>query len=148
MVECEICGSAADRKAEIEGAVLNVCGSCSKFGKHLIRERTKVLNPLRLPEEAQLAMIINFPEIIRTARMKKQLSQEQLASAVKEKLSLVKRMGEGWSPPFQIARKIEKFLGISLLEKIQASPEKAWAGKSGITIGDIALIKRKSSKIG
>ncbi|MBU3957687.1 MAG: TIGR00270 family protein [Nanoarchaeota archaeon] len=143
MVECEICGSAADRKAEIEGAVLNVCGSCSKFGKHLIRERTKVLNPLRLPEEAQLTMIRNFPEIIRTARMKKQLSQEQLASAIKEKLSLVKRMEESWSPPLQIARKIEKFLGIKLVESFQQDAVKKEPVKKDVTIGDVAIMKRK-----
>ncbi|MFZ3077361.1 MAG: multiprotein-bridging factor 1 family protein [Candidatus Aenigmatarchaeota archaeon] len=145
-MQCEICGSAADRKAEIEGAVLNVCGSCSAFGKQLVRERPKFLNPLKLPEETQLALIKNFQEIIRTARMKKQLSQEQLASEIKEKMSLVKRMEEGWSPPLQIARKIERFLGIILLEKVQQETGKTESVKSGVTIGDVVVMKRKAEK--
>jgi len=145
-MQCEICGLAADRKAEIEGAVLNVCGNCSAFGKQLARERPKTLIPLKLPEEAQLALTRNFSEIIRTARMKKQLSQEQLAFAVREKLSLIKRMEEGWSPPLQIARKIEKFLGIRIVESFQQEAGKTESVKGGVTIGDVVIMRRKAGK--
>ena len=142
-MQCEICGSAADRQAEIEGAVLNVCGNCSAFGKQIARERPKTLNPLKLPEEAQFALARNFSEIIRTARMKRQLSQEQLAFAVREKLSLIKRMEEGWNPPLQIAGKIEKFLGIRIVESVQQESGNTNAVKKDVTIGDVAIMKRK-----
>jgi uncharacterized protein (TIGR00270 family) len=143
-VQCEICGSDADRKAEIEGAVLNVCGSCSKYGTGIkIIEQGKTPKQMRLPDEMQIVFIENFSGAIKAARMKKRLSQEQLASAIKEKMSLVKRMEEGWKPPLQIARKLEKFLGISLLEKVRASAGKTMTGKGGITIGDIITVARK-----
>lgn len=143
-MQCEICGSAADRKAEIEGVVLNVCGSCTKFGKSIVMQQQRTVKALRLPDEMQFALIENFPEAVKKARMKRQLSQEQLASAIKEKMSLVKRMEKGWNPPIETARKLEKFLGIILLEKIQQSTGKAGEAGGGITIGDIASVKKKN----
>ncbi len=145
MVECEICGSAADRKAEIEGAVLNVCGNCSKFGKGIALQQQRAVKAPRLPDEMQIVFIENFSETIKAARMKRRLSQEQLASAIKEKTSLIKRMEEGWNPPIETAKKLEKFLGIILLEKLQPSAGKAGTGKGGITIGDVAFVKKKKA---
>lgn len=147
-MQCEICGSAAaDRKAEIEGAVLNVCGSCSKFGKGVTPQQQRAVKALRLPDEMQFALTENFSLTIKAARIKRQLSQEQLASAIKEKLSLVKRMEEGWNPPLQIARKVEKLLGIRIVESVQQESGNTHPVKSGVTIGDVAVMKRKARKI-
>jgi len=145
-MECEICGSAADRKAEIEGAVLNVCGKCSIFGKSIAPQQQRAVKALRLPDEMQFALTENFPKIIRTARMKKQLSQEQLASAIKEKLSLIKRMEEGWSPPLQIAGKIEKFFRIKIVENVRQEAGNTDSVKKEVTIGDVVIMKRKAGK--
>lgn len=115
-MECEICGSGADRKAEIEGAVLNVCKSCAGAGREIIEQKPKAPKFARLPEEMRSMLTEDFSQAVKTAREKRRLSQEQLASAIKEKLSIIKRVEDGWKPPLQTARKIEKFLGIRLVE--------------------------------
>lgn len=117
-MECEICGSEADRKAEIEGAVLDVCKNCALAGREIAVQKPKILKLARLPEGMQSLLIEDFPQAIKSAREKRRLSQEHLASAVKEKLSIMKRIEEGWKPPLQTAKKIEKFLGIRLIENI------------------------------
>ncbi len=143
MVECEICGSAADRKAEIEGVVLNVCGSCSKFGKDIVVQQKRTVKILKLPDEMQIVFMENFSGTIKKARMKRQLSQEQLASAIKEKMSLIKRMEEGWNPPIETARKLEKFLGVKLLGAVKEAGGSIETEKKEVTIGDIIAIVRK-----
>ena len=115
-MQCEICGSVADRKAEIEGVVLNVCGSCSRSGKEIVGQKPKILKFARLPEEMRSVLMEDFSQVVKIAREKRRLSQEQLASAVKEKLSVIKRIENGWKPALQTARKIENFLGVRLVE--------------------------------
>lgn len=117
-MQCEICGSEADRKAEIEGAVLNVCKGCAGSGREIAGQKPKVLKLARLPEEMRSMLTEDFSQAVKTAREKRRFSQEQLASAVKEKLSVIKRIEDGWKPPLQTARKIEKFLGVRLVENI------------------------------
>ncbi len=143
-MECEICGARADRKAEIEGAVLNVCRDCSAFGREIeIKGQARAINPLKLPEEMSLAFADNFSGAVRQAREKKRLSQEQLASAIKEKLSLIKRMEEDWKPPLHVARKIEKFLGIKILESIRHEAGNIEPARKEVTIGDVIILKKK-----
>ncbi len=104
-MNCEICGSEADRKAEIA----------------------------RLPEEMRLMLIEDFSRAIKTAREKRHLSQEQFASAAKEKVSILKRIEEGWNPLLQTARKLEVFFGLNLIDKVQDNAEKLIKGKSNKT---------------
>ncbi len=117
-MECEICGSEADRKAEIEGAVLNVCKKCAGSGREIIQKQPKILKLARLPEGMRSILTENFSQVIKTAREKRRLSQEQFAFAVKEKLSIIKRIEDGWKPPLQTAKKIEKFLGVRVVESM------------------------------
>ncbi len=145
-MECEICGSEADGKAEIEGAVLNVCRNCAGSGRDIIQKQPKILKLARLPEEMRSMLIEDFSRAIKTAREKRHLSQEHLASAVKEKTSIIKRIEEGWNPPLQTARKLELFFGLKLIDKVQDNAEKMIVGRKEITIADIAIIKRKANK--
>ncbi len=145
-MECEICGAGADRKAEIEGILLNVCKDCAGFGKEIIRQEPRILNPLKMPDGMQQVLINDFQLAIKATRIRKQISQEQLAFAIKEKLSLVKRIEDGWSPPLQIARKIEKFLGVKLLENIQDTGGKIGPARREVTIGDILTVRSKAAK--
>lgn len=143
MVECEICGARADRKADIEGVVLDVCGKCSNFGNEIVLQRQSAAKPLRLPDGMQFAITEDFPAIIRRAREKRRLSQEQLASAIKEKASLIKRMEEGWRPPLETAKKLEKFLGVNLLDAIKEAGGRTETAKREVTIGDVIVLKKK-----
>lgn len=72
-----------------------------------------------LPEE-NLDLVENFWEIVRTARIKMGLTQEDLAKQLNEKSTIIKKIESGeFKPPLTLARKLEKFLKVRLLEPIE-----------------------------
>lgn len=67
-----------------------------------------------------LDIVENYGEIIRNARMKIGLSQEEFAKQLSEKITIIKRIEQGnFKPSIELARKIEKFLKIKLIEKVE-----------------------------
>lgn len=57
----------------------------------------------------------DFPSIIRNARGKKGLTHEQMGQKINEKVTLLKKIETGGIKPDEIlAKKLERFLGISL----------------------------------
>ncbi|MEM1574836.1 MAG: multiprotein-bridging factor 1 family protein [Nitrososphaerota archaeon] len=67
-----------------------------------------------------LELIENYGEIIRNARIKMGLSQEELAKQISEKLTIIKKIEQGaFKPPIELARKLEKFLKIKIIEKVE-----------------------------
>lgn len=67
-----------------------------------------------------LDLIENYGEIIRNARIKMGISQEELAKQISEKLTIIKKIEQGtFKPPIELARKIEKFLKIKIIEKVE-----------------------------
>jgi len=60
----------------------------------------------------------NFGAKIKGARESLGLTQEDLAKRLKIKVSLIKKIEtEKWSPPIELAKKIERELNISIIEK-------------------------------
>ncbi len=144
-MECELCGRAgADRKAEVEGAVLSVCERCASLGRDLtppaeisIPQKPKP----RLPEELDVSVAPNSPELIRKSREKKKLTQQQLAAQIKEPISSLKRIEEGWEPPLLVLQKLERELGIKLLERVTTGTLPTNPKKPKLTIGDLIEVK-------
>lgn len=67
-----------------------------------------------------LDLIENYGEIIRNARIKMGISQEELAKQISEKLTIIKKIEQGsFKPPIELARKLEKFLKIKIIEKVE-----------------------------
>src|SRR3989339_1422430 len=125
MLNCEICGRGLPLfKTEIEGTEINVCDYCCKFGKVLGKvSTTPVLNQKpffsatsSLPEIEE-NVSSDFPEMIRNAREKKGLNQKDFSQLLNERESLVQKWEAGLSKPkLEIARKLERLLGIHLIE--------------------------------
>jgi len=115
-MECCLCGSTkADRKIDIDGAVLSACDECIKFGKEVFKtEFKKSKNTAIIPEVE--VILEDFSKIIRKERQRKNLKQDELAKKLNIKASFVKRMEEGWEPPTIMLRKIEKFFNLKLVE--------------------------------
>ena len=143
---CDICGAKeANRKARIEGAVVSVCDNCVTLGEeipveaiHKLAER--ILPKMSLPAELELVMRPDAGEMIKKGREKRGMSQEQLATSISEKANVVKRAEEGWQPPITVVRKMEKALGLSLLETAAAGNLKTKIDKKQLTIGDVAEV--------
>ena len=99
-----------------------------------------------LPGE-DLDLVEDFGEIVRTARVKMGLTQEDLAKQLNEKLTVIKKIESGeFRPPLSLARKLERFLKVRLLEPVEdlgyvPSKRSTREEEPGISLGD--LLKRE-----
>ncbi len=133
----------------IEGVQLNVCQKCSSFGKILkmpVQAQKKELKPAIKREQAQREIIQvireDFPDIIRQKRERLGLKQEEFAKFLSEKESMIHKIESGtYVPPLEIARKIERQLGISLIEEKELTPQHLKEKKDTFTIGDVIKVK-------
>jgi len=79
---------------------------------------------------------------IKNARERMGLSQEELAAQLNEKATLIKKIEQGEvKPPIELARKLEKFLKIQIIEEVtedyQYGPFLSKTQPSGYTLGDV-----------
>jgi len=97
-----------------------------------------------------MELIEDFAKSIRSARQKKNMSQDELAQRVGESISTLKSIESGRQKPTEkTIRGLERELGISLLEPLGTAPIKAGKTASGIagpTLGDRVIVKKKMSQ--
>ncbi|MBW2966254.1 multiprotein bridging factor aMBF1 [Candidatus Woesearchaeota archaeon] len=141
-------------KTDIEGAILNVCKSCSKFGKVISEikpiEKTKP-KKVTIPEsepEAEIIQIVvdDFAEKIRLKREKLGLKQEDFAKMMSEKESIIHKLETGeFKPSLELAKKLEKILNIKLIEEYEEEHKAQTKATSAITtIGDLVKIRKRT----
>ena len=141
MTECELCGSKASRKTKIDGAVLSVCDDCVGYGQE-IKVPVIVEYKKQLPKvDSDVTAKSNLKDLVRNARQKSGLKQEELAAKLNEKFSVIKRVEEGWVPSPALISKLEKFFNMELQEKIEESVISKKKGSGKLTIGDIVEIR-------
>jgi len=156
---CDLCGESGKMyKVEIEGSRVVVCESCAKYGKvlHEIKEKDapkrKEVNETREiqkgPEKIQL-IVKDYSSKIKNAREKKEIKQEDFAKMINEKESLLHQLESGkMEPSMALAEKLQKALGIKLIEEIILEPEEKKDGmkpRSGpMTLGDIINLKKRN----
>ncbi len=163
-MNCEVCGSTiygSPRRIVLEGTRLLVCARCSNLGEPDLKpaERPSVAAPRplgtpksttpatrRLPKEVEeLEIADDFPRIIKKAREKKKMSQEDLARAVKERLSIIQKIELGkMAPDLRLTRTIEHALRVKLLlprKEPEVPGEKM--GEASLTLGDVIQYKKK-----
>jgi putative transcription factor len=135
-LSCEVCGRkivGKPARVVIEGAKLTTCEECAKLGEAYWETKAplglwktlktgippfkKMLKAEVLPKgfmEYELAE--DYAKRIKNARLKLNISQEYLAKAVKEKLSLIQKIESGKIvPDMRLARLLEHALRIKLL---------------------------------
>ena len=135
MVQCEICGNSIRSQPVtvlIDEAVFVVCPPCSKLGKPVTDKQkdSSVTKPKEIssdrpqpsyPPDAEVELRNDYFKEIKQAREKTGLSQEEFGAKINEKLSVIKHIETGKSPPNDaLARKIEHFLKIRLLLPAEA----------------------------
>ncbi len=151
-MKCDMCGSEGKLyRAIIEDAQLNVCHECSKFGKvtgviQQIPDKTIQKDAKREPEAELMEIIVDdYTEKIRKKRESLGLKQKEFAKKLNEKESLVQKIESGhFEPSINLAKKIQKFLRIKLIEGHEEIYEKQKSVKTdSFTIGDLIKIKKK-----
>jgi len=116
-MECEVCGCLIVGKphlALIECVAMNVCSGCATLGK-IIEEPARREQPTTHEEMAGLEIVEDYPALIRRARERMGLKQEELAKRLAERASVVQRLESGrLRPDERLLNKLERALGIKL----------------------------------
>jgi putative transcription factor len=138
--------------AIVEGTELKVCADCSKFGKVVrkvyapqpIKKQPERSSITPKPEEKIEVIVKGFGNIIRQAREKMNLNQEDFGKKINEKTSVIHSLeSEHHEPSLELAKKLEKLLKIKLIEEQKVEDIHFSKSQSQITIGDIIKIKQK-----
>jgi len=157
---CDMCGKEAELyKTIIEGTEMDVCESCSKFGKVLHKIKTdedyKAENKKKKPEqkfpepkkEIVETIVEDYASIIKRKREELGMSQRDFAKKVAEKESIIHKIETGrMEPNIDMARKFERMLHIKLVESTEAEPDTAVRPKAReemLTLGDMVKIKKR-----
>jgi putative transcription factor len=157
-MQCEICGAEIKGKPfyiRVEGSELNACSNCYRFGTPVeMKSEVKsaavsAVKPVKSKKDIfdQMVDIIvpNYGEIIRKEREKRGWSQEELAKRILEKANVIKKIErQELMPEEEVRKKIERVLGVRLLQPIEMGTEiKRQKSAKELTLGDIVTIKKK-----
>ncbi len=96
-----------------------------------------------------MELIEDYAKAIRNARQKRNMSQEELAQKIGERISTLQSIESGrLKPTGKTIRGLERELEISLLEAVGTVPIKVSKGGSGAgpTLGDRVIVKKKKSQ--
>lgn len=157
-MDCDICGkNHATAIAIVEGAEVGVCPKCARFGKVLhslasIGDGSTGITGIvttRPPIETE-DIIEGYGEIIRKRRESMGLPLAVIAEKISEKESYLKHIEHGTTmPSIAIAKKLEKELGVKLIEvireEITPTPSKP-QGFSEPSLGDLLEASRNKKK--
>ena len=152
-----MCGKVEENlsRTMIEGVELDVCGQCSKFGKVIApvkryspKEQHKMIqiSHPRAPKEEKIELLAeNYPELVKKKRESMGLSQKDFALRINEKESTLHNIETGhFEPSMEMTRKLEKALGIKLIEMHDDEPLAAERKKKegGFTLGDFIRVRK------
>lgn len=159
-MQCEICEKYIEKgkNVRVEGSVVITCDECSKYGEVIGTVSSKEVKktPPKVEEKEEVTfelegegLVDNYSELIRKTREKKGVKQEELARLINEPASLIHRIEIGkMEPSPQIARKLQKKLGVKLLEESGVMDVQAVKAKISeeLTLGDLVVVKKKKQK--
>jgi len=167
-MHCEMCGETIRGTAKlvrVEGAELQVCTKCEKFGTEvqqvrrtdIARPSTAAPRPGKTPTTVVPAdrrkrdlfdymegeIVEDYAARIRKARMDKGLSSKDLAMQIKEREHLIKKIENSeLIPEEDVRKKLEKILEIRLIDAPVPDAEKKVQSKLTPTLGDLTIIKK------
>jgi putative transcription factor len=149
----------------VEGAELQVCSRCGKFGTEVQQpRRTDVQRPAagravpgaRAPAATAPAqrkrdmfdymegeIVEDYADRVKNARMGKGLSQKDLALQLMVRELLIKKIEKGeLIPEEEVRKKLEKVLGIRLVDILATDAEKKTQAQITQTLGDLTVIRK------
>jgi len=151
-MQCDLCGAETENlfRAIVEGTELNVCKDCAKYGKVIekkpIKEETKKQLTKTIEPEKEIIQVIvpDFAQRIKKKRESLGLKQKEFAKKISEKESLIHNIETGsFEPSISLAKKLERFLKIKLIEEYEEEHKKGSKTKTGgFTVGDLIKVKK------
>ncbi|MGV8084668.1 MAG: multiprotein bridging factor aMBF1 [Candidatus Bilamarchaeum sp.] len=156
-LSCEICGRASvSAQVYIEGAKLMACSVCMRGGKILQRFENEAAVKVFASEVAPAAsfdtgeeIVDDYASLIRHALERLKLPLPVVAEKIKEKESYLRSIESGHlMPSIPVAKKLEKELGVKLIEKevSTVAPVQVQKKFGALTLGDMIEIESEKSK--
>jgi len=157
-MQCELCGNGGEcRSAIVDGVKMMLCPNCMRYGKGVkdvapIDVQKPILGRIRRPREKDVyvemdrELIDGWNDLIRKARKKMGLSREELGFNIGERTVTISKIENGdLRPSDEIVGKLEKKLGIILIEKIEKTPTTPSGSRSdnSLTLGDFIKTEDK-----
>jgi putative transcription factor len=148
-MQCNLCDNESKAIALIEGVELSVCEDCTKFGTVIrtiskeVKEKPKKNVKVEKEKETIYLISNNYGNTIKKERENLNFTQKEFANKLSEKESLIHSIeSERFEPSIELARKFERFLNITLIERYKEEEFKKEETDLGeLTLGDI--IKKK-----
>jgi len=150
-MSCELCGreSKGCRAGVIDGVKMMLCPDCMRHGegvrdvatthasvKRAVFQRIKKSSPKDVYKDMEKELVSNWPDVIKEARKKKGLSRGELGFKIEERTVTISKIENGdLRPSDKMIAKLEKELGIFLLEKVKEVSTTHHSSK-GMTLGD------------
>lgn len=156
VLNCDICGAKGVLfNVEMEGSRLVACSSCSAYGKVINKvsvsnvDSEPVVSKVKVVRQEPVILVVkNYNSLIKNKRERLGLTQEELAKKLNEKESLIQQIeAKKIEPSVKVAEKLEKLLGLKLLETYvpqEVSVERKDSGP--LTLGDLIEIKTRKKK--
>jgi TIGR00270 family protein len=166
-MQCEMCGETirgAPKLIRVEGAELQVCARCGKFGTEVQQpRRTDVPRPAARPGQPSRPaaapapglrkrdmfdymegeIVEDYADRIKNARTEKGLTQKDLALQMMVRELLIKKIEkEELIPEEEVRKKLEKVLGIKLVDVVAGDAESKAQSKITQTLGDLTIIRK------
>jgi putative transcription factor len=154
-MQCELCGKDCFdcKPAAVDGARMMLCPGCMKYGEGVKeaakpKPSTSVYKPpldrIRRPkvkdvyEGMNKELVSGWNELIKSARTKKGLSREELGFKIGERTVTISKIENGdLRPSDEVVKKLEKELGITLIEEVGSVSTGSSSSRSqGLTLGD------------
>ena len=135
---CELCGRPMEKGylVRIEGAVLLVCESCAERGD-IIREVRE--EEQKTVKEGYADLVDDFGKRIREARKRLHMDYKTLSRETGIPIKVLREIeAQRIYPTEEQARKLEKVLGIELVEETQAVSSR---DDFQLTLGDVVRLR-------
>lgn len=164
---CEMCGRdvPTTRPMMVQGAKLNLCPNCMKYGddykaprddtapvansaviQDRLERRERRMGTKDIYEGTASVMLVeDYGDRIRNARMKRKMELEDFAKSISEKKgTLFKVESYNLVPDDKLIAKLEKALNIKLKETVQTGGVVSGGPKSqGMTLGNFIKVEKK-----
>ena len=148
---CELCGRdfKGCRVAIVDGVKMMLCPDCIRHGESItetktpatvekfVSQRLKKSEPKDIYKNMEKELVSNWPEIIKKAREKKGLTREKLGFKIGERTVTISKIENGdLRPSDKVIAKLEKELGISLMEEVKQVTSGQTGSQFRMTLGD------------
>jgi len=155
-MQCELCGreSKGCREATVDSVSMMLCPDCIRHGENVVQIKTptkvksfisrkaKKTTSKDIYDGMEKELVSNWFELIKKARKEKGLTREDLGFKIGERTVTISKIENGdLRPPDKMILKLEKELGITLLEEVKKVSTGVQVQR-GLTLGD--FIKKEN----